>query len=64
MKIDYDTLYAVVRYQDDDIVIYDWGCNIGFGELVINAQNGNIIDDENMGKEFALKVIEKAKEMK
>lgn len=62
IKIDYDTLDAEITFQNDEITIYSWDCNIGFGELVIHTRDGAIIDDENMGVEFALKVIEKAKE--
>jgi hypothetical protein len=58
IKIDYDTLEAYIDYENDEYTLYRWSCNIGFGELVV-GKDGRIIDDENMGEEFARKVIEK-----
>lgn len=62
IKIDYETLHACMLHTNGRITIYQWDCNIGFGQIVVNTRDGAIIDDENMGVEFAKKVIEKAKE--
>jgi len=62
MNIRYNTLKAEIMYENDDVTIISWRCNIGFGQLVIDTKTDNIIDDEHMGKEFCDKVIEIVKE--
>jgi hypothetical protein len=57
IKIDYKTLHVEMIHQDDEVTIYSWSCNIGFGQLVIDSKTKEIIDDEYMSKEFCDKVI-------
>lgn len=46
-------------YKDNRVIIFRWVANhIGFGELVVDVNTLDLIDDEGMGIEFSNAVIE------
>jgi hypothetical protein len=53
-----ETMTVKIGYEDETRTTYEWEIKgIGQGQIIVNTQTSEIIDDEKMGEEFCRKVI-------
>ena len=59
MNADYSTLQVEKDYETDTLVCWNWSCNLGFGQVIVEKGTNRLIESECMTEDFCRKVIEK-----